>query len=47
VTRVEKELLSHKLRSRGQTLPAKKRIAAELGISSTTLYAKLRKCGLR
>jgi transcriptional regulator with PAS, ATPase and Fis domain len=47
VAGVEKESLSRKLRAHGRSLAAKKIIAAELGISLTTLYAKLRKYGLR
>ncbi|MDR3073310.1 MAG: sigma 54-interacting transcriptional regulator [Deltaproteobacteria bacterium] len=40
---VERDVLSRKLSARGQNLAAKKIIARELGISLTTLYAKLGK----
>lgn len=43
----EKEALMAKLRGHGTTLAAKKRIAAELGISLTTLYAKMSKYQIR
>jgi transcriptional regulator with PAS, ATPase and Fis domain len=42
----EKRALFAKLREHGKSLPAKRRIANELGISLTTLYAKIGKYGL-
>jgi transcriptional regulator with PAS, ATPase and Fis domain len=44
---IEKAMLDRHLSARGRSLAAKKIIAAELGISLTTLYAKLRKYSLR
>lgn len=41
--RAEKEAILAKLRAHGTTLAAKKRIAAELDVSLTTLYAKMGK----
>lgn len=43
VNAVEREILRRKLRAHGETLTAKKIIAGELGISLTTLYAKISK----
>ncbi|CAK7069284.1 MAG: Arginine utilization regulatory protein RocR [Desulfovibrio sp.] len=42
----EKEAIAAKLREHGGSLEAKKRIAVELGVSLTTLYAKIGKYGL-
>ena len=43
VAEAEKSAILAKLRQHGESLPAKKLIAAELGISLTTLYAKISK----
>lgn len=42
----EAETIAAHLRTHGRNLEAKKRIAAELGVSLTTLYAKMGKYGL-
>ncbi len=46
VAQAEKTAICAKLRERGEDLAAKKAIAAELGISLTTLYAKISKHGI-
>ncbi len=44
--RIEKEILSEMLVRFGNSTEAKKRIAAALGVSLSTLYTKLNHCGL-
>lgn len=43
---VEKRIILSKLNSYGQSLPAKRRIARELGLSQSTLYAKIKSLGI-
>jgi len=43
---VEKRMIISKLNNQGRSLPAKKRIASELGLSLSTLYAKMKSLGI-
>ena len=43
---IEKRTILSKLNSQGRSLPAKKRIARELGLSLSTLYAKIKALGI-
>jgi PAS domain S-box-containing protein len=43
---VEKRTILNKLNSQGRSLPAKKRIAGELGLSLSTLYSKIKSLGI-